>query len=521
MTQLHYGDLIHLHSAVNKKFVSAERNGDLVADRRLAGDYECFTMESLTLKIGDPIRFNDKIQIRSGVGRKLITISITGTPYANRDYASQMETFLILDDNNPNSTEIITTNSRVRFIAHHNKVLACEPDGTVCADRSEWEYSYDVFDFVVADMLLQQEYNRHTIELQQQNRLQNVTTQLQNVSLEKQQEVNPFDDPFDDDLDKQHAQQYYPQEQHQEYQRQQKQYQTTAKPTQVSYRQQQETDFFDEYDKHQQRPQQHKTSSHGHHEQTHQQYNTRPPVPKTTTTNNALDFEFDQRFYQNQDQNVRKEPVRPVQKSFTERSHEKPQEKQNVQKPNASPVVNKGKRRFELRPTQKNDHIAHVSILNENGALIYKVAFQFGDSPKIDLTNGSNVPSANIAKVGLKVHSTFKIKHANGSRMGECTQRFKMTGIGEEKKFNYQRLDNSDIFKLTGLYGSNWKVSKDRRLVGSVTDDKKGYILEIDSAPSDIFHVLAQTLIMILSRYIEEAQKPKTIQNFNKAKTMY
>lgn len=91
---INYGALIHVRSIVHNKYVSVDRNGDLSADRNLAGDFESFTIEGKSHST--QIHFGDKIHIRSFAG-KFITVSISGVPIANRDSPTEMETLVIND----------------------------------------------------------------------------------------------------------------------------------------------------------------------------------------------------------------------------------------------------------------------------------------------------------------------------------------------------------------------------------------------------------------------------------------
>ncbi|KAL0490146.1 hypothetical protein AKO1_006677, partial [Acrasis kona] len=179
-------------------------------------------------------------------------------------------------------------------------------------------------------------------------------------------------------------------------------------------------------------------------------------------------------------------------------------------------IVDKGKRTFVLKLDTKNPSRHVMTIFNENNALIYKTLYLLGDIPKIEIMTANNVLVATINKPGgLHLHNTFKIRKQDGTKLAECTERFKMVGLSSDRKFNYQRFDTCETLKMTGTYGGDWKIIKNQKLAGSITNENVRYVLNVDSHPSDVFHVLAQTFIVIASRLLDEQTgKVKTVENF-------
>jgi hypothetical protein len=73
-----------------------------------------------------------------------------------------------------------------------------------------------------------------------------------------------------------------------------------------------------------------------------------------------------------------------------------------------------------------------------------------------------------------------------------------------ERKFNYQIMSTGQFIKMTGDFGATFVVKKNEKPIGQVLTKQKGYILILETVPSDMFHVICQTLIMTEMRYLSD-----------------
>jgi hypothetical protein len=55
--------------------------------------------------------------------------------------------------------------------------------------------------------------------------------------------------------------------------------------------------------------------------------------------------------------------------------------------------------------------------------------------------------------------------------------------------------------KMVGDFGSGFRITKNDSVIAAVRPAKTGYTMVIDSTPTDVFHSLMLSLIMIETQY--------------------
>jgi len=173
------------------------------------------------------------------------------------------------------------------------------------------------------------------------------------------------------------------------------------------------------------------------------------------------------------------------------------QQQQQQQHRNNSNARHPAVRRFIIRGNGQGSSIRLQ--IEENRHLVYICIFHFDDH--IAVLDANNKKVAVITKGLFNIHPTFHVA-MNGRQIGKCTKRFKLSL--SQKKINYKKLDTGEVIKLVGTFNSTMHFTKNEKKIGTLTLPKKGkYILEVDSHPTDIFHVLMLFLIMIEIKYTE------------------
>ncbi len=108
------------------------------------------------------------------------------------------------------------------------------------------------------------------------------------------------------------------------------------------------------------------------------------------------------------------------------------------------------------------------------------------------ISDRRNRPIYRISREVGHIHPTYIVENSR-EEIGQCTQRFKPLSI--DKKFNYKRLDTAQVLKMTGNYNGDWVIKKAGRVVATLVKKSTGFY-EVTSQ-SDVFHVLAEVLIML------------------------
>jgi uncharacterized protein YxjI len=168
----------------------------------------------------------------------------------------------------------------------------------------------------------------------------------------------------------------------------------------------------------------------------------------------------------------------------------------SAQPRNSTPVQTV--RRYKIKNVGAHSRSIQMAI-EENGYLLYNCIFRFDDH--IQITDNKNAKIATISKSVLSLHPTFHVSMGE-KKIGKCTKRFKWSTT--KKKINYTKHDTGEVIKLVGTFNGTMYVNKNEKKIGTLTvPNNREYILEIDSHPTDLFHILMLLLIMIEVKHTE------------------
>jgi hypothetical protein len=132
---LRIGDKIHLKSLATNKYLCAESQHNVVANRDANGPWETFTIEGVNKSYGSEVRYNDKIALRSCHG-KLLCAEGNGMLIANRDNIGPWESFTIVDPANLGSNNIIPQWGALAALrSDHGKYVTFEYNGVASANK--------------------------------------------------------------------------------------------------------------------------------------------------------------------------------------------------------------------------------------------------------------------------------------------------------------------------------------------------------------------------------------------------
>ncbi|MCB1025448.1 MAG: hypothetical protein KDB79_13715 [Acidobacteria bacterium] len=129
-----YGSKISFKSA-RGKYLVAEQDGNANFNRTTAGPWEHFVIvNARNPSDRGPVRFNDKVALRSA-HNKYVVAEQDGRLNANRDKIGPWETFTIFNWKTPKETGVIYESNGVSFMTAHSKFIGAVDDGRAVADR--------------------------------------------------------------------------------------------------------------------------------------------------------------------------------------------------------------------------------------------------------------------------------------------------------------------------------------------------------------------------------------------------
>jgi uncharacterized protein YxjI len=147
---------------------------------------------------------------------------------------------------------------------------------------------------------------------------------------------------------------------------------------------------------------------------------------------------------------------------------------------------------FIIHTESSRTHALSVSITDrELEQVMYKAIIRAPAGTTI-ISDRRDRPIYRITREAGHLHPTYVVENSK-EEIGICTQRFKPLSI--DKKFNYKRLDTSQVLKMTGNYNGDWVIRKSGKVVSTLV--KKGVGFYEITIQSDVFHCLAETLIML------------------------
>lgn len=133
------GGAIALWNDSQKRYLVAEDNGELNANRESIGDYETFG--AVPANGGSTIRFQQDVGLISHHGRWLAGQD-NGQAWANRCTRGDWETWQFVNAKNPNSTDVVRCWDTVALRTTRGQFLVAQDDGSAWANRSgvgPWE----------------------------------------------------------------------------------------------------------------------------------------------------------------------------------------------------------------------------------------------------------------------------------------------------------------------------------------------------------------------------------------------
>jgi uncharacterized protein YxjI len=549
-----YGTLIHLRSIVHNKYVSVDRQGDLIADRNLAGDFESFTIEGKSH--GTPIRFGDSVHIRSFAG-KFITVSHAGIPIANRESPTETETLTILNADDPDYKREVTYENSIRFIARGGKILAVEPGGVVLASAKQFEYNWDKFQIVkVLDPVLLQvskerEWKNAPVSPRpsdeddaERKRLQK-EAQEERLKREREQEILARQEleekqkRAEEERKRREQEELKRREQEEEEERKRREQQEEEERKRrereelEKLRQKQEIEEnerrkreaeenerkireareeeakraekerLDREKKERERLRREQQEKREREEIERQILAEKQQAEKLRNDKLKEKMRIEQERERMErlklEQEHQKKPVLLEQPSEETRTRERspsggPNKSPRMPKVNAKTCLH-----INFNEERGYDRTRHVVIVNaDNNQPVAHAAFHYDDAnSKIIVTQGtSDKVMCVIKKKIMALHPTFNVKR-NGMLIAKCTQRFK---VGS-RKFNYITDPDNIKYELIGEFGHHFLIKRDEELFCTVWDNKEMYRLDIDStSSSEISHVIAVCMIMMEQR---------------------
>jgi len=128
--------------SVHGPYVCGEDNGNAVANRPGPGPWETFKIKAEGgSKHKGPLRYNSKVHFKT-VHKKYLCAEDNGNAVANRPGPGPWETFLVVDPQNPNNNSNVPNGGKVAFRGAHGKFLCAEQNGDLVANRpgpGPWE----------------------------------------------------------------------------------------------------------------------------------------------------------------------------------------------------------------------------------------------------------------------------------------------------------------------------------------------------------------------------------------------
>jgi uncharacterized protein YxjI len=525
MSTVNFGEQVHFLSAVHSKFLSCSRSGELAADRKKAGDYEIFTIESANGSTG-PIQFNDQIFLKSAHG-KFVTVPPMGTLLANRQTPQETEMFVIYDVQDYNSTQRITSNNQILLQAHTGKVLAAEPDGKVSADRAQWEYSWDLFYIQRAHeenntATFEQIHQHHGGELGMNEQFANLTINQDNIP-----DITQNSTVFEDDFFQQITEikpQPQPQQPLTEIKPQPQPQQPLQSKQQGSFHgtnQQvmqpktapimQPTPYNNQHNQYGQQ-QQYVQPIYPYAQQPQQQQQQQPQQQQQQQQVWTSYVDSFDDFMNNvpQKKQVKPEPepkTRPEPRNEPKEVRQPPKKRETVPE-RTEPLrtqlpartTTNGKRKFQIQIASRNLNATSlkIAIMDEENRTAYKVGIQFSTGTQI--FDGENKKAGSITREPMHIHNTFAVFNSKGKQLAQCKERFKLT----ERKFNYKRFDNGDVLKMVGDFNSGFRVTRNEKKVIAALKPLRGggyYAVMDTDGTTETYHTLNLALIMIETQY--------------------
>ncbi|MCB1025449.1 MAG: hypothetical protein KDB79_13720, partial [Acidobacteria bacterium] len=138
-----YGDRITLKSAHNK-FLVAEKDGNANANRPSAGPWETFIIYRVgALSYRGEVRYGQTVTLKSVSNVKYLVAEDDGRLNANRPSSGDWEKFRIIYSSNPGAQGgVVNFSHKISLRSFHNKFLVAEENGRANANRTAigpWE----------------------------------------------------------------------------------------------------------------------------------------------------------------------------------------------------------------------------------------------------------------------------------------------------------------------------------------------------------------------------------------------